>query len=82
MAQCKEGKRRDMSIFQAFQTRQGAILGKSLQDAGLLLSLPDTHLERQPAFPTRVSTRLVRHSRTSMVQLIGPVLKLLAEMPG
>jgi hypothetical protein len=35
MVQCKEGRRRNMSIFQGFLTRQWAILTKSLRDGGM-----------------------------------------------
>jgi hypothetical protein len=35
MAQFKEGRRRNMSIFQDFLTRKWAILAKSLRDAGM-----------------------------------------------
>ena len=35
MAQCKAGRRGNMSIFQDFPTKQWAILAKSLRDDGM-----------------------------------------------
>jgi hypothetical protein len=65
MARRKEGRRRNMSIFQDFLTLCWAILIKSLRDAGMASISNRSGLGRATARPAATSARYVRHSGAS-----------------
>jgi hypothetical protein len=72
MAQCEEGRRRDMSISQGFLTKQWAILVKSRRDAGMASISCRYLLGKATSLPKQASARYVRHSSASKARLIGP----------
>ncbi|PKP65021.1 MAG: hypothetical protein CVT85_08625 [Alphaproteobacteria bacterium HGW-Alphaproteobacteria-7] len=58
--------------FQPIRRRNGPFWSNPAGTPEWLPSRPDIRLERQPAFPARISVRYVRHSGASKVGLIGP----------